>query len=831
MNIELREFQQTAVTKFVQQLRKAARDARDGELQAVSLSSPTGSGKTVMLIEAIERILQGDDSHGPQPDATFLWLTDQPELNLQTRDKMLAFSTVLTSSTLTVLDAEFDAEQLDTGHVYFLNTQKLGKNSSLVAEGDRRQFSFWDTLSSTAQARPGAFFVVIDEAHRGMSQSRQAVNEANAIVQKFILGEPGQIAPVPLIVGISATPERFNTLIANHPRTTRPTVVEPADVRSSGLIKDAIQFTHPTETQPSDMTLLRSAVQSWQSYQTHWDKYCADQSEEPVRPLLTVQVADAAASAASVSQTDLAQAIACIEDLTGPLPAHAIAHAFQDNGTVDIGGRQVRHLPPSEIAADPDVQVVFFKTSLNTGWDCPRAEVMMSFRTAADATNIAQLVGRMVRTPLVRRIEADEFLNTVALYLPHYNAAGLASIIEKLTKGDTPLPTEVRTEPAAVLKRAPDSDALFDALAALPSYSVPRAPSANETKRLMRLALRLSMDKLRVNAPDQAKEAMLAVIDADYQKKKDTPGFQAIVNEKDTLDIRLVSYLYGEEEAQSSTTKQIPVSAENIEDLFETAGRKVGEGLHKDWRDHRVAEGQVEPRIAKLELVALATPDLKRDMDRAAKDKVRGWLTIYGSHITSLPEKKRQAYEDIQGLAGEPEIVPLVYPQVIEAKKEGALWHKHLYQDEQGQLQAKFNTWETAVVKAELKRPDVRGWLRVVPRQKWALTIPYSYGSKVKSVYIDFLIVRDGTEGLVVDIIDPHLPTLGEAAEKLCGLAYYAEQHGEHYGRIESIILEDDDIRRLDLQDADIRKRAKAVKTAADVQHLFAEAAVSAPTG
>src|SRR5689334_23855465 len=46
-----------------------------------------------------------------------------------------------------------------------------------------------------------------------------------------------------------------------------------------------------------------------------------------------------------------------------------------------------------KIHDDPDVRVVFFKTSLNTGWDCPRAEVMMSFRAATDSTYIAQLVG------------------------------------------------------------------------------------------------------------------------------------------------------------------------------------------------------------------------------------------------------------------------------------------------------------------------------------------------------------------------------------------------------------------------------------------------------
>jgi len=37
--------------------------------------------------------------------------------------------------------------------------------------------------------------------------------------------------------------------------------------------------------------------------------------------------------------------------------------------------------------------VVFFKMNLSTGWDCPRAETMMSFRNASDYTHIAQLLG------------------------------------------------------------------------------------------------------------------------------------------------------------------------------------------------------------------------------------------------------------------------------------------------------------------------------------------------------------------------------------------------------------------------------------------------------
>lgn len=99
-----------------------------------------------------------------------------------------------------------------------------------------------------------------------------------------------------------------------------------------------------------------------------------------------------------------------------------------------VGPRAVRYLAPSAISADPDARVVLFKSSLNTGWDCPRAEVMLSYRSATDPTHIAQLVGRMVRTPLARHIEVDEHLNTVSLYLPQYDRAALTRVVQEVPR-------------------------------------------------------------------------------------------------------------------------------------------------------------------------------------------------------------------------------------------------------------------------------------------------------------------------------------------------------------------------------------------------------------
>ncbi|PJB61970.1 MAG: type III deoxyribonuclease, partial [Armatimonadetes bacterium CG_4_9_14_3_um_filter_66_14] len=94
MKIELRDFQEDAVRALRRHVRNARKEARDGDAQAIVLSSPTGSGKTVAVTALLERLWQGDETHAPDPEAVFLWLSDSPELNAQSRDKMLAQSSV-----------------------------------------------------------------------------------------------------------------------------------------------------------------------------------------------------------------------------------------------------------------------------------------------------------------------------------------------------------------------------------------------------------------------------------------------------------------------------------------------------------------------------------------------------------------------------------------------------------------------------------------------------------------------------------------------------------------------------------------------------------------
>lgn len=843
MKILLRNFQERAVDDLVGALHSAASEVKQSprSKQAAWLSAATGSGKTLIATAAIERLLEGDKTYSATLEATFLWLSDQPELNEQTRRKMLSSSSVLGPSDLVVIGSTFDEEVLPPGRVHFLNIQKLSKEAGLVKQGDSRTFTIWQTIANTIARRPASFFLLIDEAHRGTAEKPAFREEATTIMQKFIKGsEADGLPPVPLIAGISATPERFQRLIGGAGRVQRPVEVPADDVRESGLLKDFIDVHHPARgSQASDITMLGQAAKAWCASWGRWETYCKSTGDEVVRPILVVQVQDGTAK--ELTKTDLEQAVMAIRRAAGAkadelLPPRAFAHAFQEGKAAKAGSLEIRHLNPSDIVDDAEVRVVFFKSSLNTGWDCPRAETMMSFRTALDATLIAQLVGRMVRTPLARRVEVDESLNSVALYLPHYDAANLDKVVAKLTGDpDTGLPVEVRRGADVVdLVRAKGSNLYFEALAELPSYVVPKARRTSQVKRLTKFAFLLANDGIDEEAPDKATGHLLSVLRAEYDKRRETESFQQDIKESASVYItgRRVRLGVGEEAPlEERTTAR---AGEDLDTQFEEAGRKLGEGLHKVWWRERVNADESARDLAKLEAITLAEPAVVAALEDAAQTTTQEWLRTYKKEIANLNEASRLSYVEVRELATRPEVVDREpYPERIQVTKADKRWPEHVYVDEVGLYPSKLNKWETRVIEQQLaKKGEVIAWLRNPPRKPWSVTIPYSQGGEDHPQYPDFLVLRRTRKGdIVVDLLEPHMTDLADASAKAYGLAKYADRHADKFGRIEFIIVdEDDNVVSLDLNDERWRKKVLVFTEGGDAEKLRAllkEAAAS----
>lgn len=449
MICELFSFQKQAVNDLRFRIAMALNNYRMLRIpQVVSLQAPTGSGKTIIMSALIEDIFFGSEQFTEQQDAIFVWLSDSPQLNEQSKQKIeLKADKIRLDQCVVISDESFDMEVLEDGHIYFLNTQKLGKAGNLGRHSDTRQYTIWETIENTARLKSDRLYFIIDEAHRGM-QGRQA-GTATTIMQRFIKGSPEHnLSPVPVVIGMSATAERFDALVGKGTNSTlHKVIISPAQVRQSGLLKDRIVITYPEDpTKHSDMAVLQAATDEWVEKCKHWYQYTYEQHYTNVNPVFVIQVC--AGSGKKVSDTDLDDVIAKIEErMGGTFKEHEVVHTFGSTGSLIIHGLNVPHVEPSEIADDRRIRVVLFKENLSTGWDCPRAETMMSFRRAEDATYIAQLLGRMVRTPLQCHVMVDDFLNDVRLFLPYFNRDTVQKVIDELqaTEGGE-IPTVVEGE-------------------------------------------------------------------------------------------------------------------------------------------------------------------------------------------------------------------------------------------------------------------------------------------------------------------------------------------------------------------------------------------------
>lgn len=448
MKVDLFPFQQRALRDLrVKTAEALGSYHRTHAPQVVSFTAPTGAGKTIIMASLIEDIFFGDDSHADQPEAIFLWLSDSPQLNEQSKLKIDGKADrIRLNQAVTITEDSFDQEYFDDGHIYFLNTQKLSKTSNLTKSGDRN-YTIWETLANTARDKSDRFYVIIDEAHRGM-HGREA-GKATTIMQKFIKGsDADHLPPMPVVIGMSATSERFNRLVEGTSSTIHKSIVTADEVRASGLLKDRIIIVYPEEkAHNKDMAILQAAADDWKNKWDHWFQYCQEQHHAHVYPIFVIQVLNGSNS--KISDTDLDDCLQKIEQRTGfRFEEGQVVHTFgQTASAITVNGLSVRYEEPSRIADDRNIRVVFFKENLSTGWDCPRAETMMSFRHANDATYIAQLLGRMVRTPMQSHIMVDDVLNDVHLYLPYFDASTVKTVVSELQNAEGgEIPTDIYGE-------------------------------------------------------------------------------------------------------------------------------------------------------------------------------------------------------------------------------------------------------------------------------------------------------------------------------------------------------------------------------------------------
>ena len=821
MRYELMDYQRSAAIDVLNRLDRARSDCADGYRSSFALSAITGSGKTVIATAVVEAMLFGSADLGvdPDPQATFLWITDDPALNRQTRNRMLDASDLLAPKTLVEIDDGYLNTELAPNRVYFLNIQKLSKSSRLVQSGTNlRQVSFWDVLTNTITGDKTTLYLILDEAHRGMKRTA----DRKTIVQRLIQGQPGSNPPVPTVWGISATIDRFTKAMGETPdRTGYPHVVVDIDkVRASGLVKDEIGLEQPDEKGTFSTTLLRDAVKATRTFEERWAAYSSAEGEPEVLPALVVQVPD------KTNEAKLGEMVSVIESEWPDLTPDAIAHVFGEHEPVVLGSRTIDWVPAESIQSDTDIRVVLAKEAISTGWDCPRAEVLYSERPASDATHIAQVIGRMVRQPLAHRIATDDVLNSVSCYLPLFDSKKLAAIKHELEgkggdDGQHEVGPQVVRAPAVFERNPTLGIEVFDFVETMPSIPTPDVLAS---------PLRRAKNLVRLLADDGAGPALVPDADALLTKRLNArlDGLAAEHAEAVSAGVEDLRTAAVRREGVDPTGQPGDVTSRQIETHVKDIDRdtrkiinSVREGVGKGYYAHRATTDPDESRIdLRVEVAALFCIDgVIANVEVAATDFVHEHLAKFAVAIKNTTGATRDAYRKVQEQTAALEVVTIeLRANEKTATKNGKgddlpTFESHLYSDAEDRYPADLNDWETQVINTEIGRPSFVAWYRNPSRATPnALRIAYldDAGTWV-SLQVDFVIVSRRDDGsLAASIVDPHGDHLADAKGKLRALADFAETHGDRFVRIVSIAKgSDGSLRVLDLLEPHVRQTVR----------------------
>jgi type III restriction enzyme len=589
------------------------------------------------------------------------------------------------------------------------------------------------------------------------------------------------------------------------------------------LLKDLIIVTtNKAATVESDLTHLQNAAVRWKHFCERWETYCSKEKEkEHVKPVLVVQVQDGSES--SLTATPLNDAIKVIQRVTGPLSENEVVHCFQDKEEIEFGGCAIRRMDASRIQFSPDVKVVLFKTALTTGWDCPRAEVMMSFRRSIDSTTIAQLVGRMIRTPLARRIESDEVLNTVELFLPHYDKDNLDNVLNALRNPEAheSAPSEVTTKAVEYARNSAMAD-VFNHLATLTTSSIDRAPKLTDLKRALRLSGMLMQEGIDKDADETLRNTLTDKLDQLRQEyAKTVKSWDDTVRDGGEIEVDVTSVAIGPMKITGSTTTRLQLSDENIEQLFDEAGRMLaaGEGLHRTyWKRFHNKE---KPGQAKLELFAVVRQaQTLLEMEKLAAAQFKKLWDSHKATISKLPASEKARFTNLALASGTAVEHQWELPEYIVEKPGSFVWKNHLYVDDKGEFAANLNGWEKAFLECTQGQTDFVCWLRNLQRRDWAFCIPYEKGGE-KGFFPDFIIVRKKGKGFVVDILEPHDDSRLDTWAKVKGMAKFADSHEISFGRLMVGRKVGDSLQVVDVADHKVRGKARKMGAPADLESLF----------
>ncbi len=363
ISIKLKSFQEEAIANILEQF-----ESVDGSKKMI-VKAPTGSGKTITLIGLIERFVT--DYAGQY---VFCWLTPgKGELEEQSKEKMDRFSPFLYSGTLfDVLTSGFNADT-----TYFINWESITKKGNLaIKEGERK--NLFEQIA-VAHRQGLRFVLLIDEEHQNSTDKAQEIIAAMDPIRE---------------IRVSATPEVIKG--DDFYEIPENTVIAEQLITKALYINNGLDITTLTFDSDEYRVLIEKADRTRKNILKAYQDI-----HEDVNPLVLIQFP-------SLSDSLIEQVEKKLEELGYTYENGMVASWFSAENAADkrlnstkLGKHNIGDINSEDSITKNDAKPVFllFKQALSTGWDCPRAKVLVKLRDNMTETFEIQTLGRLRRMP------------------------------------------------------------------------------------------------------------------------------------------------------------------------------------------------------------------------------------------------------------------------------------------------------------------------------------------------------------------------------------------------------------------------------------------------
>lgn len=355
---------------------------RDGK-ETIVLQAPTGSGKTFTMARYMLELVNSSDR-----DLCFLWISiGKGELHKQSMKSVKR--EIDDTLTCTLLESEFFGSRstINQNEVVFINWEKIRTKDKATGDfknilmKEKETINFPEVVKNTHELGR-QIVLIIDESHAGATTGR-----AKEIRDEIIIPD--------LTIEMSATPVLTGDMQAR-------VIVDPTKVIDEGMIKKEIIINQDIEKivddeMDSERLILESSFQKRKELELKYKEQNA-----MVNPLVLIQLPNSTA---------------------GDDKKESVIKFLESKGITEENGKLAVWLSDEKINNEADklldnngiVQYLIFKQAIDTGWDCPRAQILIKFRETSSIVFEIQTVGRILRMPEAKHY-LDEALNKSYVY-------------------------------------------------------------------------------------------------------------------------------------------------------------------------------------------------------------------------------------------------------------------------------------------------------------------------------------------------------------------------------------------------------------------------------